>query len=327
MMVFWKLCLFLILSWFLGISLADSSPQFGLPIDCNLGKDCYIMHYLDRDPSANAIDYGCGRQTYDRHQGTDFGIANWQVMEDGIAVKAIASGVILRVRDGVRDKLVLNEIDKKAVSHQECGNGIVIDHGNGWESQYCHLKQQSIVVKAGMSVEKGAILGMVGASGLASFPHVHLSLRYQGQIIDPFVGINSMAGCKVKRNPLWDRHLDYVPTGLIEAGFAPEIPTQKDLWQGKYHRLSLDVQAPVLIFWIHAYGIRSGDVESFKLTAPDGQAIVNQEKTLTKSSRSWMSYVGKRHRVNLKKGIWQGKYQLKRGNQIIIDIQRQIEID
>jgi hypothetical protein len=40
-----------------------------------------------------------------------------------------------------------------------------------------------------------------------------------------------------------------------------------------------------------------------------------------------MSYVGKRHRVNLKKGIWQGKYQLKRGNQIIIDIQRQIEID
>jgi uncharacterized protein YxjI len=68
-------------------------------------------------------------------------------------------------------------------------------------------------------------------------------------------------------------------------------------------------------------------VESFQLIAPDGQVLVNQEKTLTKSSRSWMSYVGKRNRVTLKKGIWMAKYQLKRGNQIIIDIKRKMTID
>lgn len=209
--------------------IAVSSPNFRIPLDCNLDQDCYIMHYVDLDPSPKAIDFGCGRQTYDTHSGTDFGIANLQVMEQGIPVQAIATGMVLRVRDGVKDKLVQNQEDKEATNDQECGNGIVIEHENGWESQYCHLKQNSIIIKPGMKVEKGATLGMVGSSGLASFPHVHLSLRHEGKMVDPFVGfpLTKNDGCEVKRKPLWEKNLVYKPTGLIDTGFAPEIPTQK----------------------------------------------------------------------------------------------------
>lgn len=327
MKIYLKLIPLAIVSFFLVATLTSSSPKFGLPIDCQLGKDCYIMKYVDRDPSSNAIDYACGRLTSDQHKGTDFAIPNLQVMANGVPVKAIASGQVLRRRDGVQDKLVVDQNDIKAVANQECGNGIVIDHGNGWESQYCHLKQNSIVVKPGMKIEKGTILGMVGASGLASFPHVHLTLRHQGEVIDPFVGITTEVGCNVKRQPLWDTKLDYVPTGLIDAGFSDEVPTQENLWQGKFNAIQISPQTPLLIFWIHAYGVIAGDVETFQLIAPDGQVIINNQKALTKSTRTWMSYVGKRNKDTLKTGVWQGHYQLKRDNQIIIDIKPQLTIN
>ncbi|MGH2415006.1 MAG: M23 family metallopeptidase [Microcystaceae cyanobacterium] len=138
----------------------------------------------------------------------------------------LTAGTVLRVRDGVADKLVPDQTDREAITGTECGNGAIVDHGNGWETQYCHLHQGSLAVKPGTEVEKGTVLGMVGASGLASFPHVHLTLRYQGQIVDPFVGVNPKPGCQVTRHPLWERTLDYVPTGLIRAGFAPQPPEQ-----------------------------------------------------------------------------------------------------
>ena len=40
-----------------------------------------------------------------------------------------------------------------------------------------------------------------------------------------------------------------------------------------------------------------------------------------------MSYVGKRNKDTLKTGVWQGHYQLKRDNQIVIDIKPQLTIN
>jgi murein DD-endopeptidase len=82
-----------------------SAPRLGLPIDCELDRDCYILHYVDRDPDPNQeIDYNCGRQTYDGHKGTDFGIPDEQAMAQGVAVLASADGTVLRVRDGQPDR-------------------------------------------------------------------------------------------------------------------------------------------------------------------------------------------------------------------------------
>ncbi|MBL1210071.1 M23 family metallopeptidase [Geminocystis sp. GBBB08] len=319
--------LILIIVSFSLVTFASSSPKFGLPINCNLGKNCYIMHYVDHDPTSKEIDFNCGRQTYDTHNGTDFGIPNLQVMKQGIPVISIADGIVLRLRDGVADHLVASESDKKATEGQECGNGLVIKHEDGWESQYCHLKQNSIVVKNGMKVKKGTILGMVGSSGLASFPHVHLSLRQDGKIVDPFVGITEETGCQMPKKPLWEKSLNYIPTGLIEGGFAPEIPSQKKLWEGKFYHSQINIKSPQLIFWIHAFGVLENDEESFQLINPNNQVIINQKQPINKSSRSWMSYVGKNNKSTLEKGLWIGKYQLKRGNKIMINLEQKININ
>ena len=142
-----------------------NNPQFGQPIDCTLGKDCFVLLYFDREPGPTAVDFGCGRQTYDGHDGTDFAIPDAKAMAKGVPVIASAAGKVLRTRDGVVDRRLQNETEKAKVTAIGCGNAIAIDHGAGWESYYCHLRKDSVAVKPGAQVQKGTVLGMVGNSG------------------------------------------------------------------------------------------------------------------------------------------------------------------
>jgi murein DD-endopeptidase len=300
-------------------------PTFALPIKCTLGNDCYIMHYVDLNPSDKEVDFGCGRQTYRGHDGTDFGIPDMEAMRRGVPVLAASGGIVLRVRDNVPDRMIADPAQRSDVNNVECGNGLVIDHGHGWQTQYCHLRNGSIAVKPGNRVYKGTVLGMVGSSGLASFPHVHFTVRYQGKVVDPFVGITNLAGCNVPRYPLWEQSPDYVPTGLIRAGFAPKRPAQTELWQGKYSSGKADLKTlPALVFWVHLFGVLEGDSEHFALTAPDKRVVIDTEKPLTKNYKSWVSCVGKRNAIDhqLPRGEWRGAYQLKRGNRVLINVER-----
>jgi murein DD-endopeptidase len=298
-----------------------ASPSFGLPIDCKLGKDCYVMHYVDRDPSKEAVDFGCGRQTYDGHNGTDFGIANLQRMNTGVAVIAVADGKVLRGRDGVEDVLIANQTEKAAVQGTECGNGLVVDHGNGWTAQYCHLRKGSVVAKPGTTVKKGMVLGMVGSSGLASFPHVHLTVRYQDKVVDPFVGVNDSKSCSVSRNPLWSMPVGYVPTGLVSAGFTSNPPTPLEIWQGKHENKSISIGSPAVLFWVHSYGLIAGDQEQLQLFNPQGKMVMDNRKVIKSPARSYISYGGKRKFTT---GKWQGKYQVTRNNTVVVQADREI---
>jgi murein DD-endopeptidase len=302
---------------------AIASPGFGLPIKCQLGKDCYVMHYVDRDPGSGAADFGCGRQTYDGHNGTDFGIANVQRMNAGVAVIAVADGKVLRGRDGVEDVLIANQAEKTAVQGTECGNGLVIDHGNGWTAQYCHLRKGSVVAKPGSTVKKGTMLGLVGSSGLASFPHVHLTIRYQDKVVDPFVGVDNSKSCSVARNPLWSMPVSYVPTGLVSAGFTASQPTEAEIWQGKHENNSLSIGSPAVIFWAHSYGVLAGDQERLQLFSPQGELVIDNKKVINSPARSYVSYGGKR---KFTAGKWQGKYQVIRNNQVVVQADREIVV-
>ena len=302
--------------------------KLALPINCSLGKDCFIMHYVDRDPTSSVVDFGCGRQTYDGHNGVDFAIPDERIMAAGVAVKAAAAGKVLRVRDGVPDRRIEDQTDKNRIEGIECGNGIVIDHGNGWQTQYCHLRNGSIVVQPNTSVDAGTVLGMVGESGLASFPHVHLTVRYQNKPVDPFVGLNDQPGCQVTRQPIWQQPLNYVPTGLIRAGFATQPPDMATIWEGRYAENQLSKNNPALIFWVQAFGVLQGDEEQFKVIAPDGKVLVDSKQQLKSPNRVWLRYVGKRATGNqpLAAGVWRGEYRLTRGGKVLIDVQREAQL-
>ncbi|NEQ71682.1 MAG: M23 family metallopeptidase [Okeania sp. SIO2C9] len=305
------------------------NSKFGLPVKCNLDKDCFILLYSDRDPSPKAVDFGCGRQTYDGHKGTDFAIPDEKTMTRGVPVEAVAPGKVLRVRDGIPDKRVKNQADKEAVDGIECGNGVVIDHGNGWETQSCHLRNGSVVVKPGTVVEAGTELGMVGESGLASFPHVHLSFRYQGKIVDPFVGVNAESGCNTARNSIWQQPLSYKPTGIIRTGFAGEAPTMDDLWKGKFYDTVLPGDIAALIFWVQIYGVLSGDIEHYQLFAPNGEQVIDNKTEIKSAKKTWVGYVGKRNNSQrpLALGKWKSQYSLIRDNKVLIDVKKEVQLN
>jgi murein DD-endopeptidase MepM/ murein hydrolase activator NlpD len=63
------------------------------------------------------------------------------------------------------------------------GNNIILDHGQGVFSQYSHLSQIGVAV--GELIEKGAPIGLSGATGMAGGDHLHFSILINGIFVTP----------------------------------------------------------------------------------------------------------------------------------------------
>jgi murein DD-endopeptidase MepM/ murein hydrolase activator NlpD len=63
------------------------------------------------------------------------------------------------------------------------GRMVHLRHANGFETQYLHLS--SIAVRAGSRVRQGELIGRVGATGLATAPHLDYRLKRHGAYINP----------------------------------------------------------------------------------------------------------------------------------------------
>jgi hypothetical protein len=63
------------------------------------------------------------------------------------------------------------------------GNCVVIDHGEGFMTIYMHLSR--FEVAEGATVVKGQRLGLSGATGRVTGPHLHFAVRWQGAYVDP----------------------------------------------------------------------------------------------------------------------------------------------
>ena len=63
------------------------------------------------------------------------------------------------------------------------GHTVILDHGLGVFSSYSHMSK--IDAKVGDKVEKGAVLGQTGTTGLAAGDHLHFAINLQGEFVDP----------------------------------------------------------------------------------------------------------------------------------------------
>lgn len=269
-----------------------------LPIDCTLGQDCFVQQFVDRDAGPAHKDYSCGTLSYDGHKGTDFALPDLAAMQAGVDVLSSAAGVVAAIRDDMPDIMHGTE-DAPDISGKECGNGILIKHGGGWETQYCHLKMGSVIVTRGQQVARGDVLGEVGLSGETQFPHVHLSVRKNGMVIDPYDADQTLTCGDANLHSLWQTDMPYVGAGVISLGFGTSVPGYADIKAGITPPETLPTDAPALVLWGYAYGGRQGDILELAIDGPKGEVIRHQAR-LEKAQSQFFRAAGKR----LKAAAW-----------------------
>ncbi len=240
-------------------------------------------------------------------------------MRSGYAVVAAAPGTVLRIRDGEPDISSRARTDLKG---KDAGNGVVIDHGNGWETQYSHLRQGSVGVKLGQRIVAGQQMGLVGMSGNAEFPHLHFTVRHEGKAVDPFTGETQGSACAAaaSRNGIWAaeaaRELEYQPTAVISLGLASTVPSK--LVADRSGAPSLTSRQAPVILWADVFGAKPGDIQTFDIIGPDGRTVHRQQAEITDGGLSWFAYSGKRApAAGWQPGKYVGSYIIQRSGRIV----------
>jgi len=285
------------------------------PIDCILGKTCFIQQYVDRDPGPQAFDFTCGSLSYDGHKGTDFALHDLEAMQAGVDVLAAATGVVTGLRDAEPDTGLTN-----AAPGKDCGNGVVLSHQDGWVTQYCHLKQGSIAVNMGQTLAAGDVIGRVGLSGRTQFPHVHISVRHNGNVVDPF-NPDAQDGCgNDNRNTLWSQDIAYQPGGLISLGITDAVPLFEDIKSGHVADIAPTVETAALVLYAHLFGTRAGDVLKIRLDGPTGPVFAHDVALDKTQARSFRAIGQKRSQAGWATGTYTGTAVLWRNQQPVSDI-------
>jgi len=297
------------------------APVLEFPLACEPGRTCLVQHYVDRDPGPGTRDYRCGPQTYEKHNGIDIRVPDMAAERRGVAVLAAAPGKVARLRDGVAD-ISIRAPGAPSVANQECGNGVVVDHGNGWETQYCHMAKGSLSVKVGDAVQAGTPLGKVGLSGNTEFPHLHITVRHGGQIVDPFApDMSDPAACKPQTS-MWSAKalagMAYRSGQVLNAGFAGGAVTMASVEDAQVPPPG--GQAPYLVAYARAIGLLQGDVVELELKGPGGANLAsNRLPPLDRWKAQQILFVGKkRPPAGWPPGVYGADYRVLRDGKVAV---------
>lgn len=119
-------------------------------------------------PEAVTTYFGYDEWRDGYHEGIDYG---WEGCH-GSNIYAAADGTVVTVQN-----------DFEAAGTTSVGNYVIIDHGNGYQTVYCHCND--IYVKEGQTVGKSDVIAAIGNTGWVTGPSLHFELLKDGVNVDP----------------------------------------------------------------------------------------------------------------------------------------------
>ncbi len=258
--------------------------SLAFPTNCQRGKTCFI-----------AIDK--------RTNSTDIILNTEQEMQKGVNVLAAAPGKVVKVNNDYSGDKV-----SQTQPQDPCGNEVVVQHDNGWVTQYCHLKQNSIAVTPNQQVQNQQILGQVGETGVTVTPKLSFIVLENGIVRNPF------------QEKLWAKTLAYQPFGLIDMGVTNK-PTTLDVTSDTAPKQrQFTIQDKQVVAWVRVYGVQKGDKQRFTFYMPNGKVYFKpQESSITGNYPQWFSTasfgIGRAIPPQYF-GDWKVVYELKRGKKV-----------
>lgn len=280
---------------------ANATFKLGWPLkpSSNFTDSNYygVTNFVDHDNTTGILDWNCGTRTYDGHNGTDISLwpFPWYMMDNKmVKIIAAADGVIVDKHDG--------EFDRECDAPDVPANYVVLQHSNGYQTVYYHMKKGTVTKKAiGTSVKKGTVLGYVGSSGSSTGPHLHFSVYdADGNLLDPYKG-----NCNTISSSLWS--------------------TQKPYWGKKINKIMVTTTPPVYPycpnreqinefdtiplgwagnFFVFLSEIKDGDTIYLKILKPNSQVWQDFNYVVTPSFVSAYFYWIFIFDLNEPKGTW-----------------------
>lgn len=225
-------------------------------------------NYVDQDPSGGILDWNCGERTYNGHNGTDISLwpFPWNMMDDkNVKVAAAAAGTIVDKHDG--------EYDRICYPSGQAANYVVIQHANGWQTVYYHLKKGTVTSKAiGAAIDKGEIIGYVGSSGNSTGVHLHFGvLDESGNVVDPYKGSCNTISQNIWKTqpPYWRRSVHKIMVTTVPTVY-PECPNPEQVNEMPTIPLGLNGY-----FFGFFSDIPAGDTIFLKILKPDNSVWQN----------------------------------------------------
>jgi murein DD-endopeptidase MepM/ murein hydrolase activator NlpD len=100
-----------------------------------------------------------------------------------LGIRKLHTGVDLSVPQGTQVHVVEEGVVRRASEDAVNGRVLIIDHGRGVTTAYCHNSE--LLVKVGQRVKRGELISLSGNTGRSTGPHLHYQLELSSQPVDP----------------------------------------------------------------------------------------------------------------------------------------------
>lgn len=100
-----------------------------------------------------------------------------------LGYRKLHTGVDLSVPQGTQVHVVEEGVVRRASEDAVNGRVLIIDHGRGVSTAYCHNSE--LLVKVGQRVKRGELIAHSGNTGRSTGPHLHYQLELASQPVDP----------------------------------------------------------------------------------------------------------------------------------------------